>query len=90
MFYSDFFFQLIEVSVLVFMYFTVLFPDKYTQLNSALFSLNGCTGYMLQPEVMRSDNFDPLQENKKVKYIIDVKVGLNTQNSITVSEMSDF
>uniref|UniRef100_A0A671URN9 Phosphoinositide phospholipase C n=1 Tax=Sparus aurata TaxID=8175 RepID=A0A671URN9_SPAAU len=40
--------------------------DKYTQLNSALFSLNGCTGYVLQPELMRYDSFDPQQEKKKV------------------------
>uniref|UniRef100_A0A7N8XLA5 1-phosphatidylinositol 4,5-bisphosphate phosphodiesterase gamma n=1 Tax=Mastacembelus armatus TaxID=205130 RepID=A0A7N8XLA5_9TELE len=40
--------------------------DKYTQLNSALFSLNGCTGYVLQPEFMRHDSYDPNQEKKKV------------------------
>lgn len=48
--------------------------DKYTQLNSALFSLNGHTGYVLQPEMMRSESYDPHQEKKKVKYIIRVKV----------------
>uniref|UniRef100_A0A671UQU4 Phosphoinositide phospholipase C n=1 Tax=Sparus aurata TaxID=8175 RepID=A0A671UQU4_SPAAU len=32
--------------------------DKYTQLNSALFSLNGCTGYVLQPELMRYDIYN--------------------------------
>lgn len=48
--------------------------DKYTQLNSALFSLNGCTGYVLQPELMRQDNYDPQQEKKSVKYHLDVKV----------------
>lgn len=47
--------------------------DKYTQLNSALFSLNGRTGYVLQPELMRSDSYDPQQE-KKVKYNILVRV----------------
>lgn len=55
----------------------LLLPDKYTQLNSALFSLNGCTGYVLQPEVMRSDTFDPLQEKNRAKYFIDVRVGLD-------------
>uniref|UniRef100_A0AAY5JZI8 Phosphoinositide phospholipase C n=1 Tax=Esox lucius TaxID=8010 RepID=A0AAY5JZI8_ESOLU len=40
--------------------------DKYTQLNSALFSLNGRTGYVLQPEMMRSDSYDPQIEKKKV------------------------
>lgn len=54
-----------------------LLADKYTQLNSALFSLNGGTGYVLQPEVMRSDIFDPLQEKNRVKYIMDVRVGLH-------------
>ncbi|XP_034031611.1 1-phosphatidylinositol 4,5-bisphosphate phosphodiesterase gamma-2 [Thalassophryne amazonica] len=48
--------------------------DKYTQLNSALFSLNACTGYILQPEIMRSDSYDPLQDNKKVQYNIVVQV----------------
>uniref|UniRef100_A0A3B3TZL6 Phosphoinositide phospholipase C n=1 Tax=Poecilia latipinna TaxID=48699 RepID=A0A3B3TZL6_9TELE len=47
---------------------------KYTQLNSALFSLNGNSGYVLQPEMMRSDDYDPHQEKKKVKYSIRVKV----------------
>uniref|UniRef100_A0A8C8JAE6 Phosphoinositide phospholipase C n=1 Tax=Oncorhynchus tshawytscha TaxID=74940 RepID=A0A8C8JAE6_ONCTS len=40
--------------------------DKYTQLNSALFSLNGHTGYVLQPEMMRSDSYDPHLEKRKV------------------------
>eukprot|EP00064_Thunnus_orientalis_P012911 superscaffoldBa00002037_g12947 len=48
--------------------------DKYTQLNSALFSLNGRTGYILQPELMRYDTYDPHQEKKKVKYNIVVRV----------------
>ncbi|XP_029377877.1 1-phosphatidylinositol 4,5-bisphosphate phosphodiesterase gamma-2 isoform X3 [Echeneis naucrates] len=47
--------------------------DKYTQLNSALFSLNGCTGYVLQPELMRDDTYDPHQE-KRIKYNIVVRV----------------
>ncbi|KAM4572809.1 1-phosphatidylinositol 4,5-bisphosphate phosphodiesterase gamma-2 [Odontesthes bonariensis] len=48
--------------------------DKSTQLNSALFSLNGRTGYMLQPEFMRSDSYDPQQEKKTIQYSIKVKV----------------
>uniref|UniRef100_A0A672FDS2 1-phosphatidylinositol 4,5-bisphosphate phosphodiesterase gamma n=1 Tax=Salarias fasciatus TaxID=181472 RepID=A0A672FDS2_SALFA len=48
--------------------------DKYTQLNSALFSLNARTGYVLQPEFMRSDCYDPQQEKKTVKYSILVRV----------------
>uniref|UniRef100_A0A673BBS6 Phosphoinositide phospholipase C n=1 Tax=Sphaeramia orbicularis TaxID=375764 RepID=A0A673BBS6_9TELE len=38
--------------------------DKCMQLNSALFSQNGRTGYVLQPELMRDDNYDPNQEKK--------------------------
>uniref|UniRef100_I3JX91 1-phosphatidylinositol 4,5-bisphosphate phosphodiesterase gamma n=1 Tax=Oreochromis niloticus TaxID=8128 RepID=I3JX91_ORENI len=48
--------------------------DKYMQLNNALFSLNGQTGYVLQPEFMRMDSYDPHQEKKEVKYKIVVKV----------------
>ncbi|KAF0040834.1 hypothetical protein F2P81_006732 [Scophthalmus maximus] len=48
--------------------------DKYAQLNSALFSLNGRTGYLLQPELMRCDTYDPHQEKNKVKYNIVVRV----------------
>ncbi|KAI7802408.1 1-phosphatidylinositol 4,5-bisphosphate phosphodiesterase gamma-2 [Triplophysa rosa] len=48
--------------------------DKYTQLNSALFSLNGGTGYVLQPEVMRSDHYDPYEEKRNVKYTITIRV----------------
>uniref|UniRef100_A0A3B4FGR5 Phosphoinositide phospholipase C n=1 Tax=Pundamilia nyererei TaxID=303518 RepID=A0A3B4FGR5_9CICH len=48
--------------------------DKYMQLNNALFSLNGQTGYVLQPEFMRMDSYDPHQDKKEVKYKIVVKV----------------
>ncbi|XP_028813861.1 1-phosphatidylinositol 4,5-bisphosphate phosphodiesterase gamma-2 isoform X2 [Denticeps clupeoides] len=47
--------------------------DKYTQLNSALFGLNGQTGYVLQPEVMRADSYDP-QHRSSIKYTITVRV----------------
>lgn len=29
------------------------------QMNQALFMLNGRSGYVLQPPIMRDDNFDP-------------------------------
>ncbi|KAJ8398661.1 hypothetical protein AAFF_G00421890 [Aldrovandia affinis] len=50
--------------------------DKYMQLNNALFSLNGQTGYVLQPELMRSDSYEPYpqQDKNKVKFIITVRV----------------
>uniref|UniRef100_A0A671MFR7 Phosphoinositide phospholipase C n=1 Tax=Sinocyclocheilus anshuiensis TaxID=1608454 RepID=A0A671MFR7_9TELE len=48
--------------------------DKYMQLNSALFSLNGGTGYVLQPELMRSDSYDPHQEKKNIRFTITIRV----------------
>ncbi|XP_010781307.1 1-phosphatidylinositol 4,5-bisphosphate phosphodiesterase gamma-2-like [Notothenia coriiceps] len=36
--------------------------------------MNGQTGYVLQPELMRYDSYDPNQEKKKVKYEIAVRV----------------
>lgn len=33
-------------------------PDKPMQMNHALFMLNGRSGYVLQPPIMRDDNFD--------------------------------
>lgn len=33
--------------------------DKPMQMNQALFMLNGRSGYVLQPPIMRDDNFDP-------------------------------
>uniref|UniRef100_A0A8D3EFV0 1-phosphatidylinositol 4,5-bisphosphate phosphodiesterase gamma n=1 Tax=Scophthalmus maximus TaxID=52904 RepID=A0A8D3EFV0_SCOMX len=33
--------------------------DKPMQMNQALFMLNGKSGYVLQPPIMRDDNFDP-------------------------------
>ena len=51
-------------------------PDKYTQLNSALFSLNASTGYVLQPEMMRFDTYDPNSERRQVKMNVVVRVGL--------------
>lgn len=59
--------------------FLVFRSDKCTQLNTALFSLNGRTGYVLQPELMRSDSYDPYQEKKKVKYHIKLKVCTDTR-----------
>lgn len=50
--------------------------DKFTQLNSSLFNMNGGTGYVLQPELMRSDTYDPQQEKKTVKFTLSVRVGL--------------
>ncbi|XP_061628405.1 1-phosphatidylinositol 4,5-bisphosphate phosphodiesterase gamma-2 isoform X2 [Phyllopteryx taeniolatus] len=48
--------------------------DKYTQLNHTLFNMNGRTGYILQPELLRSERYDPLQEKKDVNYNIIIRV----------------
>lgn len=37
------------------------------QLNHALFSLNGRTGYVLQPESMRNEDYDPMPNDSKRK-----------------------
>uniref|UniRef100_A0A7N6A1U2 1-phosphatidylinositol 4,5-bisphosphate phosphodiesterase gamma n=1 Tax=Anabas testudineus TaxID=64144 RepID=A0A7N6A1U2_ANATE len=37
--------------------------DKPMQMNQALFMLNGRSGYVLQPPIMRDDNFDPFDRN---------------------------
>ncbi|XP_028665993.1 1-phosphatidylinositol 4,5-bisphosphate phosphodiesterase gamma-2-like [Erpetoichthys calabaricus] len=47
--------------------------DKSTQLNNALFRLNGNSGYILQPEVLRSDHYDQSYD-KNVKLKIRLKV----------------
>uniref|UniRef100_A0A665UAQ8 1-phosphatidylinositol 4,5-bisphosphate phosphodiesterase gamma n=1 Tax=Echeneis naucrates TaxID=173247 RepID=A0A665UAQ8_ECHNA len=37
--------------------------DKPMQMNQALFMLNGRSGYVLQPPIMRDDNFDPFDKH---------------------------
>ncbi|XP_078256887.1 1-phosphatidylinositol 4,5-bisphosphate phosphodiesterase gamma-2 isoform X1 [Rhinoraja longicauda] len=44
-------------------------PDRSMQLNQALFTMNGKTGYLLQPESLRSDN-----PNKHRPYSIKIKL----------------
>lgn len=55
-----------------------LSPDKYMQLNHALFSLNGRTGYVLQPESMRNEEYDPMPNDskRKLQMIMTVRVNL--------------
>ncbi|EPY81768.1 1-phosphatidylinositol-4,5-bisphosphate phosphodiesterase gamma-2 [Camelus ferus] len=50
--------------------------DKYMQLNHALFSLNGRTGYVLQPESMRTEKYDPMppESQRKILMTLTVKV----------------
>uniref|UniRef100_A0A8C2R030 Phosphoinositide phospholipase C n=1 Tax=Capra hircus TaxID=9925 RepID=A0A8C2R030_CAPHI len=51
-------------------------PDKYMQMNHALFSLNGRTGYVLQPESMRAEKYDPMppESQRKILMTLTVKV----------------
>lgn len=37
--------------------------DKHMQMNQALFMMNGRSGYVLQPSIMREDSFDPFDRN---------------------------
>lgn len=57
----------------------ILSPDKYMQLNHALFSLNGQTGYVLQPESMRSEAYDPVpnESRKKLQMILTMRVNMS-------------
>ncbi|XP_055489397.1 1-phosphatidylinositol 4,5-bisphosphate phosphodiesterase gamma-1-like [Leucoraja erinacea] len=38
-------------------------PDKPMQLNQAIFSMNGRCGYVLHPDIMKEDTFDPFDKN---------------------------
>ena len=51
-------------------------PDKYMQMNHALFSLNGRTGYVLQPESMRAEKYDPTppEPHRKTLTTLTIKV----------------
>uniref|UniRef100_A0A8C3RYE3 1-phosphatidylinositol 4,5-bisphosphate phosphodiesterase gamma n=1 Tax=Chelydra serpentina TaxID=8475 RepID=A0A8C3RYE3_CHESE len=51
-------------------------PDKYMQINHALFSLNGRTGYILQPENMRNEDYDPMpsESKRKLQMLLTVRV----------------
>lgn len=57
--------QYISFVYVFFTFFFLLFlplslpADKPMQMNQALFMLNGRSGYVLQPPIMRDDNFDP-------------------------------
>lgn len=57
---------------------TPLSVDKPMQMNQALFMLNGKSGYVLQPSIMRDDNFDPFDRHtlrgvEAVTLVIEVK-----------------
>uniref|UniRef100_A0A7N9ANE7 1-phosphatidylinositol 4,5-bisphosphate phosphodiesterase gamma n=1 Tax=Mastacembelus armatus TaxID=205130 RepID=A0A7N9ANE7_9TELE len=49
--------------------------DKPMQMNQALFMLNGRSGYVLQPPIMRDDNFDPFDKHTLYFNIILIVLG---------------
>lgn len=53
--------------------------DKPMQMNQALFMLNGRSGYVLQPPIMRDDSFDPFDRStvrgiEEVTLVIEVLI----------------
>lgn len=69
---------------------SALFSDKYMQMNHALFSLNGRTGYVLQPESMRSEKYDPMppESQRKILMTLTVKVeGTGGRGSLGMGEL---
>lgn len=57
------------------------------QLNHALFSLNGRTGYVLQPETMRNEDYDPMpnESKRKLQMILTVRVSLSFRKYIFIA-----
>ncbi|NXS55852.1 PLCG2 phosphodiesterase, partial [Brachypteracias leptosomus] len=57
-------------------FLVALWNYKYMQLNHALFTLNGRTGYVLQPESMRNEDYDPMPNDskRKLQMIMTVRV----------------
>ncbi|KFO96232.1 1-phosphatidylinositol 4,5-bisphosphate phosphodiesterase gamma-1, partial [Calypte anna] len=55
-----------------------LATDKPMQLNQALFMLGGRSGYVLQPDIMRDETFDPFDKNSlKIVEPITVQLQAN-------------
>ncbi|KAM4614356.1 1-phosphatidylinositol 4,5-bisphosphate phosphodiesterase gamma-2 isoform 1-T2 [Discoglossus pictus] len=49
-------------------------PDRYMQINNAMFSYNGRCGYILQPECMRQDTYDPSESKRQIQMILTIKI----------------
>ncbi|MEE6499927.1 hypothetical protein FKM82_003640 [Ascaphus truei] len=49
-------------------------PDRYMQINYSMFSHNGRCGYVLQPECMRQDSYDPSDSKRQLQMILTIKV----------------
>ncbi|NXA11291.1 PLCG1 phosphodiesterase, partial [Sapayoa aenigma] len=54
-------------------------PDKPMQLNQALFMLGGRSGYVLQPDIMRDETFDPFDKNS-LKIVEPITVQLQAMD----------
>ncbi|XP_068116036.1 1-phosphatidylinositol 4,5-bisphosphate phosphodiesterase gamma-2 isoform X3 [Hyperolius riggenbachi] len=48
-------------------------PDRYMQINQALFSPNGRCGYILQPECMRQDSYD-VNHSRTAQMVLTIRV----------------
>lgn len=48
------------------------------QMNQALFMLNGRSGYVLQPPIMRDDNFDPF-DRQTLRSVEQVSLEIEVQ-----------
>ncbi|OXB78263.1 UNVERIFIED_CONTAM: hypothetical protein H355_004713 [Colinus virginianus] len=63
-------------------------PDKPMQLNQALFMLGGRSGYVLQPDIMRDETFDPFDKNSlKIVEPITVQLQASEQEWQVHSEI---
>lgn len=62
--------------------------DKPMQMNQALFMLNGRSGYVLQPPIMRDDTFDPF-DRITVRGIEEVTLVIEVLSS-TPTRVSQF
>ncbi|KAE8608753.1 hypothetical protein XENTR_v10011595 [Xenopus tropicalis] len=49
-------------------------PDRYMQINNAMFAYNGECGYILQPECMREESYDPSDSRRQLQMIVTIKV----------------
>ncbi|XP_056381806.1 1-phosphatidylinositol 4,5-bisphosphate phosphodiesterase gamma-2 isoform X2 [Hyla sarda] len=49
-------------------------PDRYIQINHAMFSHNGQCGYILQPECMRQDSYDPSVSKRQGQMVLTITV----------------
>uniref|UniRef100_A0A8C8VG69 Phosphoinositide phospholipase C n=1 Tax=Pelusios castaneus TaxID=367368 RepID=A0A8C8VG69_9SAUR len=56
-------------------------PDKPMQLNQALFMLGGRSGYVLQPDIMRDDLFDPFDKSS-LKIVEPITVQLQASERL--------